>query len=193
MTQDLDNLAMAAISDCDIVAQLTNINQQLTATNNHFSEQLQTALATKVALLAKLNADPTSNTATSPATMAPAAALSLIIIYYDNYLLDSAYPIRDQDIYKSQETDGKLKQMLVSHKDYNLDNFCWGDQNHRLIFQNTKICLPTALLKKLWIGITRCSVILERLTQSILSVIISTGKAFTQQSATCVRSAQHAK
>ena len=39
----------------------------------------------------------------------------------------------------------------------------------------------------------RCSVIQERLAQSILSVKFSTGKAFLQQSTTCVRSAQHAK
>ena len=38
ITQALDNLAMAAISDCDIVAQLTEINQQLTTTNKNLSE-----------------------------------------------------------------------------------------------------------------------------------------------------------
>ena len=38
ITQTLDNLAMAAISDRDIVAQLTKINQQLITTNNNLSE-----------------------------------------------------------------------------------------------------------------------------------------------------------
>ena len=37
ITQALDNLAMAEISDCDIVAQLTKINQQLTTTNTNLS------------------------------------------------------------------------------------------------------------------------------------------------------------
>ena len=76
ITLALDNLAMAAILDRDIVAQLTNINKQLTTTNKILSEQLQTALATNAALLAKLNAEPTANTATGPATMAPSAAAS---------------------------------------------------------------------------------------------------------------------
>ena len=74
ITQALDNLAMAAISDCYIVAQLTKINQQLTTTNKILSEQLQTVLATNAALVAKLNAAPTSSSATGPATMAPSFA-----------------------------------------------------------------------------------------------------------------------
>ena len=37
ITQALDNLAMAAISDRNIVAQLTNINQQLTTPNTNLS------------------------------------------------------------------------------------------------------------------------------------------------------------
>ena len=40
ITQALDNLAMAAISNRDIVAQLTKITQQLTTTNNNLSEKL---------------------------------------------------------------------------------------------------------------------------------------------------------
>ena len=76
ITQALDNLAMAAISDRDIVAQLTKINQQLTTTNNNLSEQLQTVLATHAALVAKINAAPTANTVTGPATMATSAATS---------------------------------------------------------------------------------------------------------------------
>ena len=67
---------MAEIPDCDIVAQLTKINQQLTTTNTHLSEQLQTVLATNAELVTKLNAAPTANTTTVPATMAPSAATS---------------------------------------------------------------------------------------------------------------------
>ena len=43
--------------------------------------------------------------------------------YDDEDLPDSAYPIRYHDIAKAQETDAKLKQRLVSHKDYTLDTF----------------------------------------------------------------------
>ena len=57
-------------------------------------------------------------------------------------LPDSAYPIRYQNIAKAQKTDAKLNKNLFSHKDYTLDTFCGGNQNHRLIFQNNKICLP---------------------------------------------------
>ena len=42
---------MAAISDRDIVTQLTKINQQLTTTNTNLSAQLQTVLATNAALV----------------------------------------------------------------------------------------------------------------------------------------------
>ena len=38
---------------------------------------------------------------------------------------------------------------LVSHKDYTLDTFHGGDQKHRLIFRNSKICLPETLQKKI--------------------------------------------
>ena len=61
---------------------------------------------------------------------------------------DRAYPIRYHNIAKARETDAKLKQKLVSHKDYTLDTFRGGDQNHRLICLNKKICLPVALQKK---------------------------------------------
>ena len=61
---------------------------------------------------------------------------------------DSAYPIRYHDIAKAQKTDAKLQQKLVSHKDYTLDTFRGGDQNHRLICRNNKICLHAALQKK---------------------------------------------
>ena len=52
------------------------------------------------------------------------------------------------DISKAQETYAKLQQKLVSHKDYTLDTFRGGDQNHRLICWNDKICLHAALQKK---------------------------------------------
>ena len=68
--------------------------------------------------------------------------------YDDADMPDSAYPIRYQDSAKSQKNDSKLNQKLVSHKDYTLNTFCGGDQNHRLIFRNSKICLPAALQKK---------------------------------------------
>ena len=52
ITQALDNLDMEEISDRDIVAQLTKINQQLTTTNTNLSAQLKTVLATNAALVA---------------------------------------------------------------------------------------------------------------------------------------------
>ena len=68
--------------------------------------------------------------------------------YDDEDMPDSAYPIRYPDISKAQETDAKLQQKLVSHKEYTLDNFRGGNKDHRLIFRNKKICLPKALQKK---------------------------------------------
>ena len=68
--------------------------------------------------------------------------------YDDADLPDSAYPICYHSIAKEQKTDAKLKQKLVSYKYYNLSNFCGGDQNHRLIRRNSKICLPLAQQKK---------------------------------------------
>ena len=68
--------------------------------------------------------------------------------YNDEDMPDSAYPICSHDIAKAPKTDAKLKQKLVSHKDYTLDIFRGGDKDHRLIFRNNKICLPTALQKK---------------------------------------------
>ena len=61
---------------------------------------------------------------------------------------NSAYPIRYHDIAKAQETDAKLNQKLVSHKDYTLDIFRRGDKDHRLICRKNRICLPQALQKK---------------------------------------------
>ena len=46
--------------------------------------------------------------------------------YNDKDLPGNAQPIRYHDIAKAQETDAKLKQNLVSHKDYTLDTFCGG-------------------------------------------------------------------
>ena len=74
--------------------------------------------------------------------------ISEVYGYNDKDLPDSAYPIRYHNIAKAHKTDAKLQQKLVSHKDYNLDTFCGGDQNHRLICQNKEICLPTAPQKK---------------------------------------------
>ena len=70
--------------------------------------------------------------------------------YYDVYLTDSAYPICYHDIAKAQKTDSKLKQNIVSHKYYTLNTFRGGDQNHRLLFRNSKICLPAALQKTVY-------------------------------------------
>ena len=53
--------------------------------------------------------------------------------YDDKYMPDSAYPICYHDIAKAQETDAKLKQKLVSHKDYTLNIFRGGNKDHRLI------------------------------------------------------------
>ena len=52
------------------------------------------------------------------------------------------------DIAKAKETDAKLQQKLVSHKDYTLDTVRGGDKDHRLICRKNKICLTTALQKK---------------------------------------------
>ena len=59
---------------------------------------------------------------------------------------DSACPICYHDIAKAQETDAKLQQKLVSHKDYTLDTFRGGDKDHRLICpnkQNMLTCVTT--------------------------------------------------
>ena len=68
--------------------------------------------------------------------------------YDEEDMPDSAYPICYHDISKAQETDAKLNQKLVSHKDYTLDIFRGGNKDHCLICRNNKICLPTALQKK---------------------------------------------
>ena len=46
--------------------------------------------------------------------------------YNDKDMPDSAYPICYHNISKAQETDAKLQQKLVSHKDYTLDTFLGG-------------------------------------------------------------------
>ena len=58
--------------------------------------------------------------------------------YNDKDLPDSAYPICYHNIAKAQETDAKLQQKLVSHKDYTIDTFRGGNKDHRLIFWNNK-------------------------------------------------------
>ena len=74
--------------------------------------------------------------------------ISEIYGYDDADLPASIYPIRYHDIEKSQKTDTKLNQKLVSHKDYTINTFRGGNQKHRLICRNSKICLPAALQKK---------------------------------------------
>ena len=113
--------------------------------------------------------------------------------YDDKDLLDSTYPIRYRDISKAQETDARLQQKLVSHKDYTLNTFRGGNKDHCLICRNNKICLPTALQKKTvdWYHEMLCHP--GETQQSTPSVNILTGKSFSQQSPTCVRNAQHAK
>ena len=54
--------------------------------------------------------------------------------YDEKDLLERACPIRYHDIAKAQETDAKLQQKLVSHKDYTLDTFLGGNKYHHLIF-----------------------------------------------------------
>ena len=68
--------------------------------------------------------------------------------YDDEDLPDSAYPICYHDIYKAQKTDAKLQQNLVSHKDYTLDTFGGGNQNHCLICQNKKNMLTCGTTKE---------------------------------------------
>ena len=54
--------------------------------------------------------------------------ISKLYGYDDEDMPDSAYPISYHNIAKAQETDAKLQQNLVSHKDYTLDTFSWGRQ-----------------------------------------------------------------
>ena len=56
----LDNLALAATTDRDIVSQLTSTNQQLTATNKMLTEQLSAAIATNAQLVKQLENNPTN-------------------------------------------------------------------------------------------------------------------------------------
>jgi hypothetical protein len=59
----LDNLALAATTDRDIVHQLTQSNQQLTTANKLLTEQLQQALNTNATLLKQLGTKtPAANT-----------------------------------------------------------------------------------------------------------------------------------
>ena len=54
--------------------------------------------------------------------------LNIYVIYgYDEEdMPDFAYTICYHDIAKAQETDAKLQQKIVSHKDYTLDTISWG-------------------------------------------------------------------
>ena len=113
--------------------------------------------------------------------------------YDDEDVPDSAYPIRYHDISKAQKNDAKQKQKLVSHKDYNLDNFRGGDKDHRLIYLNNKICLPKALQKKTvdWYHEMLCHPGDTRTEYTLRQHF--DWRAFTQQSTTCVRNAQHVR
>ena len=113
--------------------------------------------------------------------------------YDDKYLPYSAYPICYHDISKAQETDAKLQQNLVSHKDYTLNTFRGGYKDHRLIFRNKKICLPKALQKKTVDCYHEMLCHPGGTRKNTPSVNTFTGEAFAQQSTTCVRSVQHAK
>ena len=53
--------------------------------------------------------------------------------YDDDDLTDSTYPISYNNIFKAQKYDAKLQKKLVLHKDYTLNTFCGGNQNHHLI------------------------------------------------------------
>ena len=70
--------------------------------------------------------------------------ISEIYGYDEEDLPDSAFPICYHDISKAQKTDAKLQKKLVSHKDYTLNTFRGGNQNHCLICPNKQICLHTA-------------------------------------------------
>ena len=59
--------------------------------------------------------------------------------YNDDGIPDSTYLIRYHNIDKAHTNDVKLQQNPVSHKDYTLDTFRGGNQNHCLIFRNSKI------------------------------------------------------
>ena len=60
--------------------------------------------------------------------------------YNDADLPYSAYPIRYHNIAKAQETDAKLQQKLVSHKDYTLDTFRGGDKDSSVVTQVSIFC-----------------------------------------------------
>jgi hypothetical protein len=63
----LDNLALAATSDRDIVMQLTTSNQQLTTINQTLTAELQKALATNAILVKKIgNSTPPETPSTRP-------------------------------------------------------------------------------------------------------------------------------
>jgi hypothetical protein len=57
----LDNLAMAATNDRDLIAQLTATNQQLVATNQQLTEQLRKSIETTATLVKKMAQTPSTN------------------------------------------------------------------------------------------------------------------------------------
>ena len=66
--------------------------------------------------------------------------LNIYELYGCDYkdLPDNAYRICYHNIAKAQKNDAKLKQQLVSNKDYTLNTFTGGDQNHCFICRNRK-------------------------------------------------------
>jgi hypothetical protein len=66
ITTALDNLALAATNDRDIVMQLTNSNHQLTEANKLFTEQLQQAQNTNTKLVHKLSTQTQPTTDQTP-------------------------------------------------------------------------------------------------------------------------------
>ena len=73
--------------------------------------------------------------------------------YDDEDMPDSAYPICYHDIAKAQETDAKLQQKLVSHKDYTLDIFCFSGILDDGLCRPHKKCRGYSLYVRLVVGL----------------------------------------
>ena len=120
--------------------------------------------------------------------------ISKIYGYDDADLVDSAYPNRYHDIAKAHKTDDKLKQKLVSHKDFTLDTFCGGNQNHCLICQIYQNMLTRGIIEENCRLLSRDALSLGRDLHRLYSrSTFILERAFTQQYTTCVRGAQYAK
>ena len=73
----LDNLAMAATTDRDIVAQLTESNKQLVAMNTTLTAQLKSAMENNSMLIKKLGNTTIKNTPNASKTPKPAKAMTI--------------------------------------------------------------------------------------------------------------------